>query len=343
MAEEKITELEPNVVTAVTSDFEPEVEGLFARMNVVGVGVGTDIKGGVDEGEACVKVLVSQKLPPEDLMAGDVIPPTIGRYNTDVEAVGELFAGCPDGAVAPLEDGEIRTFTDEEAGIQLLRTKIRPAKGGYSVGHYRITAGTIATGVYDSRYFTGTPPRYYILSNNHVLANSNNARIGDPILQPGPYDGGSYPADMIGRLSRFVPIRFNGQCNYVDAAIAETPFQLIDRQVYWIGYAKAYRNSWPAIGEIVQKTGRTTNYTTGRVTTINATVRVGYGGSRVATFCRQIVTTNMSAGGDSGSLLLDLNENALGLLFAGSSVATIHNHIVYVQNMLGIRVSEKSV
>jgi hypothetical protein len=54
--------------------------------------------------------------------------------------------------------------------------------------------------------------------------------------------------------------------------------------------------------------------------------------------CRQIITTNMSAGGDSGSLLCDMNENAVGLLFAGSSSITIHNDIRYVQTLLGIRV-----
>ena len=54
--------------------------------------------------------------------------------------------------------------------------------------------------------------------------------------------------------------------------------------------------------------------------------------------CRQIVTTNMSAGGDSGSLLCDMNERAVGLLFAGSSSVTIHNDIRYVQALLGIRV-----
>ena len=89
-------------------------------------------------------------------------------------------------------------------------------------------------------------------------------------------------------------------------------------------------------GEIVQKTGRTTNYTTGKVTSINATVNVNYGGGRVAKFCRQILTTNMSAGGDSGSLLCDLNENAVGLLFAGSSSVTVH--ILYVRSLLGIRI-----
>jgi hypothetical protein len=52
-----------------------------------------------------------------------------------------------------------------------------------------------------------------MLSNNHVLANSNAAEIGDPILQPGPYDGGRYPGDQIAVLEDFVRIHFPGDTN----------------------------------------------------------------------------------------------------------------------------------
>jgi hypothetical protein len=88
---------------------------------------------------------------------------------------------------------------------------------------------------------------------------------------------------------------------------------------------------------IVKKTGRTTNFTTGRVTAINATVNVNYGGGKVARFCRQILTTDMSAPGDSGSLVLDEYNNPVGLLFAGSSVVTVLNPINLVQALLRIR------
>lgn len=49
----------------------------------------------------------------------------------------------------------------------------------------------------------------------------------------------------------------------------------------------------------------------------------------------------MSAGGDSGSLVTDRDEGAVGLLFAGSSTHTIVNNIKYVQSLLRIRVTEK--
>src|SRR5439155_1575707 len=79
--------------------------------------------------------------------------------------------------------------------------RMRPAEGGVSIGHYRITAGTL--GVLARR--GGRP---VILSNNHVLANGNAGAIGDPILQPGPVDGGRLQ-DAVARLTDFVPIHFN--------------------------------------------------------------------------------------------------------------------------------------
>jgi hypothetical protein len=331
-------------VAAIVTDFQAEQDNILELPNVVGMGVGTKVTGGQDTGQNCAKVLVSQKLPKELISSADRVPSTVGTTPTDVEEVGELLA-LPNGAAAALEDDpatlrQIATLDGEEVGAMELKWRTRPVEGGYSVGHYKITAGTYATAVYDRSPYPGVPAKYYVLSNNHVLANSNAAKAGDPILQPGPYDGGTYPKDVIARLSRWVPIHFlpSKTRNFVDAAVAEGPFQILDREIYWVGYVKGVRGNWPAIGEILQKTGRTTNWTTGQVTAINATVDVGYGGGNVGRFYSQIVTKRMGGPGDSGSLVLDLNENAIGLLFAGSSTHTIINHIVYVQNLLGIRV-----
>ena len=308
---------------------EDEQDKLLARDNVVGVAVSHKIKKEQDTGDPCLTVFVEQKLDGALLGSDQAIPKSIKKYKTDVIETGPIFA-------EPHHTEDLAEDEELDVGIQTLKGRIRPVEGGYSVGHYRITAGTMATAVYDRSPFPGIPRRYYMLSNNHVLANSNNARIGDPILQPGPYDGGTYPRDLVARLYRFVPIRFDGRCNYVDAAIAVGEFHDLDREIYWIGYVKGVATV--GVNTIVQKTGRTTSYTSGRVTAINATVNVNYGSGRVGRMCRQIVTTNMSAGGDSGSLLCDMNERAVGLLFAGSSSVTIHNDIRYVQALLGIRV-----
>jgi hypothetical protein len=130
--------------------------------------------------------------------------------------------------------------------------------------------------------------------------------------------------------------------NLVDAALAEGQFHDLDREVYWTGCVRGWRRKANvAVGPMVQKTGRTTNYTVGRITAINATVDVGYGSGRVGRFQDQIILTNMSAGGDSGSLVMTLDEVAVGLLFAGSAVITIANQIENVRSLLRVEVAEK--
>ncbi|MEZ5097177.1 MAG: serine protease [Nocardioides sp.] len=200
------------------------------RANVVGVGVGHKITAGASTSKPSVMVLVSEKLPDSMLDSKDKISKTVESVPTDVLEVGHLFAG---GGTL----GSVEELSPELQAVdaQTLARRVRPVRPGYSVGHFKITAGTIGAGAYDIAPLPGKPPRYYILSNNHVLANSNDAALGDPVYQPGPYDGGT-AADAIGRLARFVPIKFDGSCNYVDCAVAEVPFDTLDRDVYWSGY-----------------------------------------------------------------------------------------------------------
>lgn len=309
--------------------------------NVIGLGIGVKWTNGEPTGEPALVVLVTQKLEKDLVSEEDMVPPELKGIQTDVLAIGYPFAGDE-----PLA-----------ASVQTLGKRARPAKGGYSIGHFRITAGTIATCVYDilpggtvspPAPGIGIPQRYYILSNNHVLANSNAASPGDPVLQPGPYDGGTDPADRIARLSRYVPIAFEPPMpralhnNLVDCAVAEGAFHDLDREICWSDMVRGWRLKRNVlVGTRVKKTGRTTNFTVGRITAINATVDVGYGGGKVARFKDQIVTTNISAGGDSGSLVTTLDNVAVGLLFAGSSVATIVNQIENVRSLLRVEVAEQ--
>jgi hypothetical protein len=311
--------------------------------NVVGLAEGIKWKNGKPTGEPALIVLVTHKVEKGQLSTKDLAPPRLGDMQTDVLDVGFPFAG-----------GEAES---SGAGIQTLGKRVRPAQGGYSVGHKSITAGTIATCVYDILpsssvsppvHGVGIPTKYYILSNNHVLANSNAGSLGDAVLQPGPFDGGTDPADRIATLTRFVPITFNpptplaSQNNFVDCAIAEGQFHDLNRLIYWNGPVRGWRRkSTVTVGMLVKKTGRTTNFTTGRITAINATIDVNYGGGKVARLKDQIVTTNMSAGGDSGSLVLTLDNVAVGLLFAGSSTSMIANQIENVRSLLKVEVAEQ--
>ncbi len=279
---------------------------LLEKPNVVGIGVGFKETKGKETSEVCVNVYVTEKV--KNLSDDALVPKKLDGVKTDVREVGEIKALAFD-------------------------ARIRPAKPGYSIGHYMITAGTLGCLVRD----VCPPCQVRMLSNNHVFANSNGAKAGDPILQPGRYDGGKYPDDMIGKLARFVPIKFNdpNAYNLVDAAVA-TPTDLRDVMASIVGVGIPKGTVEAVLGMDVVKSGRTTETTTGRVIGIDATVAVGYGVG-VGYFRNQIITTNMSAGGDSGSLLLSRSSSeATGLLFAGSSAVTIHNDIHNVMMSLGI-------
>jgi hypothetical protein len=81
-----------------------------------------------------------------------------------------------------------------------------------------------------------------------------------------------------------------------------------------------------ALGMQVQKSGRTTGYTLGEIEQIDVSSKVDYGG-KDAIFTGQLLAGGMSAGGDSGSAVLDMNGSVIGLLFAGSANATLINPI----------------
>lgn len=343
--------------TAVAEFLAPDTR----PANVVGVAQGVKWTDGEPTGKPALLVLVTHKVPAEELAPSDVIPRTLKDTPTDVLTIGQPMAG-PAGIVelAPSLSNGVATHpttVTEGIGAQLLAKRMRPAEGGYSCGHVKVTAGTLGTCVYNilpggstspPAFGVGIPPRYYILSNNHVLANSNAAAIGDPILQPGAADGGVAPGDVIAKLSDFIPITFNpptplaNHNNVVDAAVAEVAFHDVDREIHWIGNVRGWRRKANVtVGTVVQKTGRTTNYTLGRITAINATVDVGYGGGKMARFKDQIIATAMSAGGDSGSLVMTVDEVAVGLLFAGSPSVTILNQIENVRNLLKVEVAEQ--
>src|SRR4051812_17950231 len=174
---------------------------LLAKANVVGVAVGFKNSKGSSTGEVSVIVLVEQKKPLAALSAQDVIPPELEGMKTDVYEVGYLRAQQSAGASAfasPLQDPKGR-----------FRPTIPP---GVSIGHFKVTAGTFGYLVTDK-----TTGEKLILSNNHVLANSNDSVIGDAILQPGAIDGGQNPGDIIATLHRFIPLR------YTDDPVAPPP------------------------------------------------------------------------------------------------------------------------
>ena len=127
--------------------------------------------------------------------------------------------------------------------------------------------------------------------------------------------------------------------NVVDAALARPlDADMFSGEMLNIGMIEGTRP--PELGMNIRKMGRTTAFTTGQITLLNATVTVNYmtiAGPRSARFTGQVISTPMSKGGDSGSLIVHgESNNAVGLLFAGSDRATIFTPINTVMSALNI-------
>lgn len=322
---------------------------LLRKRNVVGVGLGYKISQGINTGELGLVVSVTRKIPVSALTTEDMVPEALSGVKTDV-----------------VETGVLRAFPQEAEPLDLgPRDRWRPiVPPGVSVGHYQITAGTFGCLVRRGE-------ELFILSNNHVLANANECEDWDPILQPGPADGGG-PEDRIARLADYVPIAFETEpsdcpaadfsvkllnaiagalgsrhqleavkrvagVNRVDAALAKplSP-NTVAKEILEIGAPTGVEAA--SLGTEVQKSGRTTGYTQGTITQIDATVRIDYYGPK-ALFTGQLIASPMSQGGDSGSAILDMDRKVVGLLFAGSEAATIINPIDEVLSALDVELA----
>jgi len=322
---------------------------LLSMQNVVGVGIGIKEKGGRPTGEMAISVLVTEKVPRTQLRYA--VPRLLAReYCTDVIAVGEL-----------------RLLAEVD---RLERS--RPANPGVSIGHHKITAGTLGAVVLDNE-----SGNRLVLSNNHVLANmtngtDNRASIGDHILQPGAYDGGTVPGDVIGQLLRYVPLyrevdvakcetarqiqrlanlclmpvrpeyelrffRTTAQQNVVDAAVAGiTSLDVVAPEILGIGIPQGTADAEP--GMAVVKSGRTTGVTEGTIRATDVTVRIQLGDLGAGVFTDQVITTPMAQPGDSGSLVLTKDSHrAVGLLSAGSDQATVFGKWKNVSDLLNVR------
>lgn len=326
---------------------------LLTRRNVVACGVGYKETEGRRTDETCVVVSVTKKMPESQLLPEDIIPKRLEEAKTDVVETGMIRAlkGTP-GKRRFLGDPEDRT------------ARWRPAPGGVSCGHIDITAGTLGC-------LVTRDDQLFILSNNHVLADSNAGEVGDPIVQPGRYDGGT-TADRIAVLEDFIPLNFGvseptcsiAKCiegllnwlarvsgsshrvkafreslgaNRADAAIARPiSDDLVEREILQIGLPKGSREA--TLGTNVKKSGRTTGLTQGEIIQVDVTVQVKYG-DETALFTDQLMAGAMSSPGDSGSAVLDEDDFVVGLLFAGSETVTLINPIQYVLEALKVAIA----
>jgi len=233
-----------------------------------------------------------------------------------------------------IETGEIRSLQilAEQLPRALLverEGKIRPMPCGVSIGNLSISAGTAGAIARDS--VTG---RRVILSNSHVFVPNPSLPTADEtrISQPGPFDGGGVN-DVIANLTRYVRLSTTGD-NIADCAIA-TPINDVDisDEIMGIGTIAGVREV--QVGEMLQKSGRTSGLTSAPVVDISADIKVSYNEFE-ATFTNVIITDYMADPGDSGSATLDMNRNIVGLTFAGSNYVTAHIKIKNVMDSLNV-------
>lgn len=300
--------VEVNEIRKVKLDY---VNQLFSLSNVVSVGIGKKRSEGQELDDLSLVVGVKKKLPLIQLKKEDIVPKTLSSIKTDVIEVGE---------VKPLYNCN-RT------------SRIRPAKGGHSIGNVDITAGTLGCLVYRGK-------EAFILSNAHVLVADPSVSGSTPIeiIQPGDYDNGQFPSDHIanlthyeqiccffnisicpvsngitsllngiakvfGRQSRFHAFAQTDCVNFVDAAIAK-PLQrnLVDNEVEDIGIPSGIYSGSSLLDKKVIKSGRTTCVTKGTIKQIDLTIEIAYDTflgiipTKIARFKEQIMIESPDGG-----------------------------------------------
>ncbi|KEI11955.1 hypothetical protein Z959_12730 [Clostridium novyi B str. ATCC 27606] len=300
----KESKLEQNIANICNCEYTY----FLNKSNVVGVGCGYKIKKGFYTNQLCIQVFVSKKYPENQLNSNDMIPLMYKGIPTDVKETGN-FDACS------------------------LNVKIRPALSGYSVSaNMSEIAGTLGCLVTNgvSRFALGT---------NHVFANINIVPTKTPIVQP-DYDHDGYaPTDTIANLYKYIPIRFiKGEerpINLTDCALGllNNPNIMSDK-IAFVGKINCVKS--PKLNVSVKKVGTITELTRGFITNTNAVVVINYTNGKSAFFKDQIFTTYMAQKGDSGAILLDDNNCALGLLYGYSPNVTAFNRLSTVLDQLDV-------
>jgi len=301
------------------------------------VAPGEKITNGRPTGRQAIIIGVQEKVSLKELRTVDIIPKTLDGVETDVIVFHKVDILPPKVMAA-----NVRT------------SRNRPLFGGISCGNGElVTAGTILGRVWKGGLA-------YACTNWHV-GGMNEGKIGDLMWQPGHYDGGTaadatkpivfkpevilgggpIPSDcpiggavamipnllarMMRSRTRLVPIRPQAEGeNLVDLCLFG-PFdesELTD-EIYEIGHVDTRNWRDFAVGDIGEKSGRTSAVNSFDTQFIHALVNVGLGGTQFAIFSDVDIFGPGAEGGDSGSGILHPDNYIGSLLFAGSDLNTI--------------------
>ncbi|MFW6377173.1 MAG: hypothetical protein ACOCZ5_00870 [bacterium] len=291
---------------------------------------GTRFKDKKDTKEICTKVGVKKKKPLSEIEPDQILPeevdvvevPEIKLQNTNQNRHRPLIGGI---------SGIVENSTAATLGLL-----VRDNTSNNIVG---LTNNHCLGSLYDPDY--------------HHLSNGNTSIINKKFWQPSPYDSGTIN-DTIGLVLRAIPFKCGPDTppNYVDCGVLSifhlnnSWFSIHNISSGPFGFLEKIQYN---VDDQVIKSGRTTGVTTGTIFTKDMTVNVTMGDDPddYALFEDQIgiFGPGVSAGGDSGSVVLKLNPNTnkydvIGLLFAGGQMdgedIAILNHISDVSNYLDI-------
>jgi len=308
-----------------TEDFDDVVEDV---PNVVGW----------DYRDGTLRVFVSEKLPESELSGDDLLANAVAAspydVSVDVVPVGgeprvELLAKRHDPEVSVESADRKDRHRPTPDGVSEINAKSTAATAGW----YKATVTDPSAAKWADDVEAGDTVR---LSNNHVYARSNDADLGEPIMQPSPVDGGR-KTDRVGQLRGYVPIEDGVRVDIAARSVGEDTddkHDLPDR----FGTSVRRDNYGDLEGKTVRKTGRTTGVSTGEVLATSATVNVRFPDFEVK-MRDTIVTTGMSRGGDSGSdvFVVETGEFA-ATLFAGSESSTILVKAGNIEADFGVRI-----
>ncbi|WP_343554828.1 DNA/RNA non-specific endonuclease [Pantoea sp.] len=267
--------------------------------NITSVGIGH--KNG--NGPLCIQFTVGMK--------GDAVIEAIGsaRIPEELEVEGKMI---PTDVIQRSFTPSFKIVQPEQ--LDERRQRIDPIRPGVSVSHFTGTAGTIGLIVFDRK--TGAP---CILSNWHVLQ-GDGAKIGEAIVQPGPFDNNNIEQNTVGTLLR----SHLGPAG--DCALASIRLRDYDASVLGLDVVPT-RMARVELGDILVKSGRTTAVTHGVVRRIDVMTRLNYGTSAgeqtIGGFeigpdeANPAPDGEISKAGDSGSAWLIADKDKATNIFAG--------------------------
>lgn len=176
--------------------------------------------------------------------------------------------------------------------------------GGKSVGSYDYkltgTAGIINN-------------EYKLISCYHILLDSKN------VISPGPLDGGDIN-DKVGHVEEFYNPKEDGyDISIADISESKNKYQIrlmeTWKKVKGYGYAE--------INDKISKYGRSSGLTFSKVIDKNVYISIKYPEIGNAILKNCYVCESFAIAGDSGSLAINQNDEAIGLITAGNSLITV--------------------